>query len=348
MTVTEQEISDYVGRVRAALADLPSTVRDELTEDLPDHLAEVVAEDGGSLVDRLGQPEAYAAELRSAAGAPTVGGRNLDRRLAAATLRVRRGLRSLDARLGPPLGYATASEFLRLLRPAWWVLRGYLAAMLVTTVSTGGGFGLLPRFGGELLAGLLMLVGLVLASVWLGRRSERLRGWPRWALHASSLVLVVFALAALGQAEDRAGYDDYGYSPISVDNPYDQVRDVFIYDSEGRLVENARLFDQNGDPIRLGYPDCVDMADLDTNPLLRPYPYCPDQAPFAPRGPRAAQPPTLPPLPTESPSASGAPEPTGTAGPDATVSPGVTVSPGATAGPGGTPDPTTATPAATR
>ncbi|MGV9767766.1 HAAS signaling domain-containing protein, partial [Micromonospora tulbaghiae] len=68
MTVTGQEITDYVDRVRAALADLPPGVRDELTEELPEHLAEVAAEGEGTLVDRLGTPEAYAAELRAAAG----------------------------------------------------------------------------------------------------------------------------------------------------------------------------------------------------------------------------------------------------------------------------------------
>ncbi|WBB64958.1 hypothetical protein [Micromonospora sp. WMMD812] len=328
MTVTEQEITDYVGRVRAALADLPPAVRDELSEDLPEHLAEVAAEADGSLVDRLGEPEAYAAELRAAAGAPTARGRQVDQRVAAAVARVRGRLRGLDARLGPPLGYATASEFLRLLRPAWWVLRGYLAAMLVTVVTTGGGFGLLPRLGGEFLAGLVMLVGFVLASIWLGRRSERLRGWPRWALHAGSFVLVVFALAGLANAEDRAGYQEYGYDPIAVNNPYDRVRDVFVYDSEGRLVENARLFDQNGDPIRLGYPDCVDERDPNGNPLLRPYPYCPDQAPFAPRAPVGAAPPALPPLPSPTPSVTATPQPTATA----TAGPGATVSPSGTPG----------------
>ena len=45
MTVMDgPEISGYVERVRAALADLPPEVRDELTEDLPEHLAEVQAE----------------------------------------------------------------------------------------------------------------------------------------------------------------------------------------------------------------------------------------------------------------------------------------------------------------
>ncbi|MFI5926781.1 HAAS signaling domain-containing protein [Micromonospora sp. NPDC051543] len=323
MTVTEQEITDYVARVRAALADLPPDRRTELTEDLADHLTEVAAEAEGTLVERLGEPETYAAELRAAAGVGEGGGRNLDQRVATAVVRVRGRLRALDSRLGPPLGYATASEFLRLLRPAWWVLRGYLAAMLLTVISTGGSFGVLPRFGGELLAGLIMLVGFVLASIWLGRRSAQLTRWPRSAVQIGSAVLVVFALSALLQAEDRMRYGDYGYEPTSVDNPYDRIRDVFVYDSEGRLVENARLFDQDGNPIRLGYPDCEGRVDEYGNPLLRPYPYCPDRPPFGPRGPRlpeatstpsASESPTVatPTATPASPSASPSDEPTPT------------------------------------
>ncbi|MBQ0902961.1 hypothetical protein [Micromonospora sp. U21] len=336
MTVTEQEITDYVARVRAALADLPPTRRDELTEDLADHLAEVAAEADGTLVERLGEPETYAAELRAAAGAPG-GGRNLDQRVATAVVRVRSRLRSIDTRLGPPLGYATASDFLRLLRPGWWVLRGYLAAMLVTVISTGGSFGLLPRFGGELLAGFIMLVGFVLASIWIGRRSAQLTRWPRSAVQVGSGVLVVFALSSLIQAEDRMRYGDYGIDPTSINGPYDQVRDVFVYDSEGRLVENARLFDQNGDPIRLGYPDCEGRVDEYGNPLLRPYPYCPDLAPFGPRAPGAPMPvPTATPMPaptaTPMPTPTAMPEPTGTATVEPTVGP--------TATPTGTPTPT--------
>ncbi|MDG4836758.1 hypothetical protein O7631_09545 [Micromonospora sp. WMMD967] len=347
MTVTEQEITDYVARVRAALADLPPTQRDELTEDLADHLTEVAAESGGTLVERLGEPETYAAELRAAAGAASVSGRNLDQRVATAMVRVRTRLRAIDVRLGPALGYETASEFLRLLRPAWWVLRGYLAAMLVTMMSTNGSYGLLPRFGGELLAGMVMLVAFVLASIWIGRRSARLAGWPRWALHGGTFVLVVFALAALGHVEDRLDRDYY-YDQTSVDSQYSQIRDVYVYDREGRLVEDARLFDQNGNPIRLGYPDCGSQIDEYGNPLLRPYPYCPEQAPFGPRAPGATVPLTPPAAPATTPTATpgggtttdpsanagtpGAPQPSETASGEPSV--------GSTGTPSGTPTPT--------
>lgn len=83
------EVADYVAQVRSALADLPAATRDELLEDLTEHLTEVAAEGQGSLAERLGPPAAYAAALRSAAGAPTDGGRSRDagQRLIAAVRR---------------------------------------------------------------------------------------------------------------------------------------------------------------------------------------------------------------------------------------------------------------------
>ncbi|QDY06576.1 DUF1761 domain-containing protein [Micromonospora sp. HM134] len=333
MTVTGQEITDYVERVRAALADLPPQVREELTEDLPEHLAEVAAEADGSLVDRLGTPEAYAAELRAAAGAgdPAAGRRALERRIASVLGRARARIDRLDSRFGPVFGHATAGEFLRLLRPAWWVARAYLAAMLLTAISTDGPLGLLPRLDGNGFVGLLMFAGLLYGSVWLGRRTPGLRSWRRWALHASSAVLAMFAIGAVATVDDhaRSGYD-YGYESTSVNNPYDLVQDVYVYDSEGRLVENARLFDQNGTPIRLGWPTCDDPALPDVNPVQRGYPYCPQQAPFRPRPPAVAP---LPPGSGVGPGGSPSSSPTG---------PGV----GPTAAAPDTPAPTGSVPAA--
>ncbi|MFI1192112.1 HAAS signaling domain-containing protein [Micromonospora sp. NPDC020750] len=315
MTVMEQEIADYVTRVRAALADLPPTVRDELTEDLAEHLAEVAAEGDGPLAERLGMPEAYAAELRTAAGAGgPAAARNLDQRAAAVASWSRARLRATDLRLGPILGYATASEYLRLLRPAWWVLRGYLAAMLITVITTGAPIGLLPRLGGSTLAALLLLAVCVVASVWLGRRTPVLGRWPRIALRAGTAILAVFAFAGFVDADDRLGWNESGYQPTSEQVPY--VRDVFVYDSEGRLVENARLFDQDGNPIRLGYRECVrEGLPEGTKAVVPVYPYCPEYAPFrtGPVGPRPSSgPPTVGPVPssavpTEGPTPSGAP-----------------------------------------
>ncbi|MFG2165668.1 HAAS signaling domain-containing protein [Micromonospora chersina] len=349
MTVTGQEIADYVDRVRAALADLPPAVRDELTEDLPEHLAEVAAETDGTLVDRLGEPEAYAAELRAAAGAEAgAGPGRRGRRLAAAQARAGIQLRALDTQLGPLLGQSSVSEFLRPLRPAWWLLRGWLAALVISVVLQEPS-GLLPRLDGSVLAGLFLLAGTVLASVWLGRRAPGLRGWPRRLLRLGTAAFLVFSFAMLVNVDQHASSDQFGsYQEVSVDHRYDRIEDVFVYDQEGRLVRNAQLFDQNGVPIRLGWPSCLDASGNMPAPR-NAYPYCPDRAPFGPapaaptlNAPQAPAAPTLnaPPAP----GASVAPAPGGSA----TPAPSESAIPAPTVSPSAAPGASTPTPAPTR
>jgi len=65
----------YLARVRTALADLPASEIEEILEDVRPHLAELEAELGESarveaLIERLGTPESYAAELRASGGYP--------------------------------------------------------------------------------------------------------------------------------------------------------------------------------------------------------------------------------------------------------------------------------------
>ncbi len=61
----------FLTRMRAALSDLPPAEVDELLEDTEEHVRELAREHGEDQLElRLGSPEAYAAELRSAAGYP--------------------------------------------------------------------------------------------------------------------------------------------------------------------------------------------------------------------------------------------------------------------------------------
>ena len=70
MTANEREdIASYAAAVRAAVADLGADESAQLLDDLEAHLQEVASESGAPLTDRLGPPEAYAAELRAAYGA---------------------------------------------------------------------------------------------------------------------------------------------------------------------------------------------------------------------------------------------------------------------------------------
>ncbi|ROO61296.1 putative membrane protein [Micromonospora sp. Llam0] len=299
---TQAEITHYVEQVRSALADLPGPVRDELLEDLPEHLAEVLAEGDGTLVDRLGDPTEYAAELRASAALdapaspPGVG-----HRAAAAWQATRDRLGRVDRRVGPVLGYGTASEFLRSLRPAWWVLRGYLATALFAYLASGELVGPLPAPGGSVAAGVLVLTVLTIGSVWLGRRGPQLSRWPqRVTMVASALVVlcsaafVLFAPAAEGPlvVMESNGGAAYLSPPLpSATSPLSPL-DVYVYDSQGQLVEGARLFDENGEPILIGFPGWCD--DTDRQPLRLGqvltrlhdpnveyiYPLCPERNPF--------------------------------------------------------------------
>jgi hypothetical protein len=289
-STTQDEITSYVEAVRAALAGLPEATRDELLEDLPEHLAEVQAEGTGTLSERLGTPEAYAAELRATAGYvggfpdPPPAGAWVSPREAWAN--VQRVLGRADVRVGPVIGYERASDFLVLLRPAWWLLRGYLVAMAIVVFFDGGADrGLLPRLGGSTLLSLMLLAGCLIVSILIGKRAGSWAVWPRYALRAGTVVLVLFAFSGFVTADREVRDDSYVGVNTSFDsNPYSNVQDVYVYDSHGNLVPGARLFDQDGSPIQLGqgYPaTCVDPDTGESTPShSMGYPYCPQNAPF--------------------------------------------------------------------
>ncbi|HLU32669.1 MAG TPA: hypothetical protein VKZ74_01420 [Natronosporangium sp.] len=331
VTDRTEEIEEYVAQVREALADLPPAQRSEVLEDLPAHLAEVAAEDPAPLSQRLGPPAEYAAELRAALH-PSAGEGRLSwrSRLRARGEQVAAQLRRLDVQAGPLIGYERLSDFLRLLRPAWWVLRGYLAAMLVVLLlNQQGSVGLLPRLGGSTIAGLVILAGFVAGSIWLAHRGDRLRRWQRRAVQITSAVLVLFGLAGLIGVDENQRWGWPG-APIYVsEDPYGHVDDVFVVDGEGNLLTGVALFDQDGNPIDIGNTWCSDTAEYeqDGRYVIR-YPRCPDNLPwwlnpmFQREGETAVASPT--PLPT----------------PDAPASPVDPTEPGGPADPSPTPAPT--------
>jgi hypothetical protein len=295
--------------------DLPSDVRDELLEDEPAHLAEVLAEGNGTLEQRLGSPEAYAAELRTAAGlvAPT-DGRTVPTPSDALVM-LRSGLRRADLALGPIFGYERAAELLRLLRPGWWVLRGYLVGLVILAGFGGDYARFLPFFSSEAWAWLLVVGVSVVASVRLGQIMPRLRQWLRWAIVGGGAFVIFLALVDLNWAPVNNYYDG---TPASYD-PYGGVADIYPYDKDNHPLSDVRLFDQNGNPIQVGEPwRCTDKQDfiysddaqrsaVDAKLNGYRYPLCP------PEGWRPGEPspgPSAGPSGTPAPSPSPAPQPT--------------------------------------
>jgi uncharacterized membrane protein len=243
-------IEQYAAAVGAELADLPESVRAELMEDLPEHLAEVAAEaetEGVTLVDRVGPPATYAAELRASLGhdAPA----RPARRIFARTAQLKARLRPLDTRLGHIIGYARLSDLLRQLRPAWWVLRGYLAALFIG-VASGEPWGFVPRFSGSAFVGSFLTAGCIIGSLWLAKAVQRRFLAARIASVAASIVLVLFGFNALSSM-----------TGVMAGNGYHPQESVYVDSSS--LYGDVVVVDQKGHPV-----GPVGVVDLDSQTYL--------------------------------------------------------------------------------
>jgi hypothetical protein len=270
----EAEVARYASAVRAAFADLPAAERELLLEDLEDHLQEVAAEAGGPLSERLGRPEAYAAELRASAGLPApgagtgtgaAGGRGRRRLRDSGAARRLAGLGAAVA--GHPAGRAVAG-FLPELRPAWWVLRGYLAVQAATVALSAlvydGGFSFpVPApFGSELLGLLATAVAVVVSVRWA--RRGRGGGGRRALTTLGNAALALFGvILALQLGADEAAGDYYrpdqvlSYAgPISgLRSDGEEISNIFAFDADGKPLREVYLVDQDGDPVVVTHYD---------------------------------------------------------------------------------------------
>ena len=264
-TALPPEAEAYLAKVREALADLPGDEREDLLAEVRDSLSEA-GEAGGSILARLGPPEAFAAELREAAGLhPT--------EQLAGQARARTAWSELIDKLelwAARPRVAAARRLLAELAPIWWLVRGYLTVGLLAFVLDGQwstALPLVPRLGDSGEFGLAAIVAAAAVSVALGLSRRRRRTlFPRLAL-AANLVLVVAAVPVLGEVADaadhgeliaaayapRAGAGELSYGGVRVDNVYPYSRDgrllldVLLYDGAGRALE---IGSQAEDPYR--------------------------------------------------------------------------------------------------
>ncbi|HWG98892.1 MAG TPA: hypothetical protein VNV66_06120 [Pilimelia sp.] len=327
----DAQVAQYLEGVRRALADLPEPTRRELLEDLAEHLAEVAAEAEGTLVERLGPPAGYAAELRASAGVPPAPGGGPAPAVAAGLARLRAAGRSVDLRVGALLGYPTGTAFARLLRPGWWVLRGYLAAVVLWTVFMGHGLSLSGPPGWRM-AYLVAVALAIWLSIRLGQRPPARQLFGRAATTAANALLPVLFLLVWASSPPQAAAVG-----VSFEDPYAHLQ-IYPYGPDGQPLRDVRLVDQYGNlvavgdgrtcpegpgdwPVRGGNPQ-----DPGAESPVRPYPGLPDPAPPIPVLPACGlvHPfPSVPPLPRDagagpSPSTGGAP-PATAAAPSATA-----------------------------
>jgi hypothetical protein len=257
-------VAAYVREVRAELSDLPAEDVDDLTGGMEADLTELAAESGGDLTGRLGSPKVYAAELRAAAGLPDrVAGRVRSRPLAEVLTHARDSFTLLTEQR-PWLREVVA--FLVTLRPAWWLIRGYLAAWAFSFF--------LGSMRGVWLNGrlpLAMALVAIVVSVQLGR------GWLRhWAglrplLVLGNAVAVVVALAFLTVGVASGEASPVTYSPPSgVLLNGEQVGNIYAYDSDGRRITGVRLFDQGGRPLNGDQGSDANGSPVAVDPIGRP------------------------------------------------------------------------------
>lgn len=248
-----EAIHSYVAHVRHHLSDLPPEELDELIGGLEADLAERASElpNGADLASAFGAPEAYAAELRSAAGLPP--------RVVTPAPAPPRGnvlreneLHWRSLREGFVAKHSWASE----LRPVWWVVRGAILAASLGLVFLGVG----PFHP---LVALLMLIGAAL-SFWWARRDPAPSSWAnRLAILASAvaLVAVIPMFFTLMARADFGGGTQYVY----VDSPQsggtngsdgvwvngEPATSLYAYDAEGNRLDRVRLFNQYGQAVAI-------------------------------------------------------------------------------------------------
>jgi hypothetical protein len=205
------------------------------------------------------------------------------------------------------------------LRPAWWVVRAYLAVIVLVFIFEGSDYvRLLPnpltrrgllQFSATLLA--------VIASVALGRRVVR---QPRSARVAATLMNVALAVVALplvlrlaADASLNPG-ENVVYTPLADSayaiGPTAPLLNIYPYTKDGKPLKDVLLYDQYGKPVYIGGKGASLVTELpiDANgqPVTNLYPLDerqPDGSPIPP--PRVA----LPVWPSPSPAATPSPSP---------------------------------------
>ena len=239
MTITQEvstEVADFASAVRSKLLDLDVETIDDLTDGLEADLADKLA-DG----QPLGDPVAYAEELRAAAGVEP-------RRQPSIVRNVRDNLADLRARLAPIASnraIAAVLSFLVALRPLWWVIRAWGLFYLLA------GFKALPSNEWDY----PVLAALLLLSIQWGRGRWLPWKWSRGAVIALSVVALLAVPTLTMYMVDKVTFadrmDPADYVPGGVLNNGSTVTNIFAYGADGKPLRDVQLFDQNGNPLNI-------------------------------------------------------------------------------------------------
>jgi hypothetical protein len=286
------DVAAFVAAVRARLADLTEEEREELLGGLEADLSERLAEGEAD----LGDPATYAGELRAAAGLE---------------VRRRRGWGSLHP--ARPFGEDVTAlldasrrrwekemawrpwvtegwNVAKALRPAWWVLRAWLAVELLDlALGPSEYLTVVPSLGTQFFGVLVLVVAVVVSSlVGTGRLWVDVHAPGQWLARLVLLGLNLFALVIAfpsvlsafpgawdsHRLSDGAIYNDGRQSfPPGLRDGNHYVRNVFAYDAEGRPLTGVQLYDQKGRPLAVVTQEPYLGSYRDAGSTVRTYPW---------------------------------------------------------------------------
>jgi uncharacterized membrane protein len=239
------DVAAYLAALERELADLAADERDDLLEEVEASLLEIDEDP----VACLGPPARFAAELRSSAGLPPAP-------LPPAPPERRRSLRE---RLATSPTLAALRALARELAPIWWAIRAYIAVLVLAELFAAPLTMVvwIPRFGSaETGAAILGLAVVASVAIGIARRRDRLPLRAAWI--ALDLVLAVCALAlVVNEFNNRVLAEPIPEQPVGVVNQGIAVNNIFVYDVNGKLLRDVRLYDSYGQPfnVRDGDPD---------------------------------------------------------------------------------------------
>lgn len=217
-TITDNEIKEFVRKVRSSLKGLSTQDQTELTETLEGDLIDRRASEGAEF--KLGSPEVFAKELAEGAG------------LAPSKFEPK-GLGLSLLKLLSSIG-----RYLATLDPAWAIVRGYLFYAVVFSYFVFGGIQEIPYTP---LSTLIMVVFIGL-SMWLSIKKFKVMKYPIIALNVIGLVAALFLGTSL---QVKVANYKYFTETRGVENT--------LMDSDGNLHTAVCAYDDLGNRLPVRY-----------------------------------------------------------------------------------------------